>query len=403
MRNCADFSKNLDMLQNPDISKVGLKVCSRCIYDERVPSIHFDAEGVCNYCRQVEGLVEQYGTGQPKGEAQFAAILDDIKRAGRGKKYDCIVGVSGGTDSSYLVYMAKEWGLRPLAVHYDNTWNSAIATMNIHRVLSALDVDLYTHVVANKEVDDIFRSFFLSGVAEIEASTDLGYAYLLRTVAAKYSVRYILEGHSFVEEGITPLGRNYFDGAYIEGIHSRFGRVKMETYPLMTFSRFLCSALFQRVKFIRPLWYLRYSKEDARQLLSERFGWQYYGGHHLENRMTAFFHGVYLPQKFGSDMRNNTLSARVRNGELDRSAAWSEYNTPPMVEEELVSYFKKRLDLSDELYDELMRAPPKNWTEYPTYKRRFERLRPLFYILAKANFVPMSFYLKYCFPSKVHA
>ncbi|WP_075255607.1 N-acetyl sugar amidotransferase [Herbaspirillum camelliae] len=388
------------MLQNPDISQVDLKICSRCIYDERVPAIHFDDQGVCNYCRQVESLINQYGTGRPKGEAEFARILDDIRRDGRGKQYDCIVGVSGGTDSSYLVHLAKQWGLRPLAVHYDNTWNSAIATMNIHKVLDGLGVDLYTHVVANKEADDIFRSFFLSGVAEIEASTDLGYAYLLRKVAAKYSIKYILEGHSFVEEGITPLGRNYFDGRYIQAIHQQFGSMPMKTYPLMTFSRFLKSALFNQVKFIRPLWYLNYSKEDAKKFLSETFGWRYYGGHHLENRMTAFYHGVYLPQKFGGDMRNNTLSARARNGNMSREQAWAEYNSPPLVEDELVSYFKKRLGLSDKMYEQIMQAPAKNWTQYPTYKKRFERLRPLFYMLAKANLVPMSFYLKYCFPAK---
>lgn len=388
------------MLQNPDIKQVALRICSRCIYDERVPAIHFDDKGVCNYCRQVESLNVQYGTGQPKGEALFADILKEIKRTGRGKPYDCIVGVSGGTDSSYLVYLAKEWGLRPLAVHYDNTWNSAIATMNIHKVLNGLGVDLYTHVVANKEADDIFRAFFLSGVAEIEAATDLGYAYLLRKVAAKYSIKHILEGHSFVEEGITPLGRNYFDGKYIKSIHRQFGRVGMETFPLMTFSRFLISALFHQVKFIRPLWYIKYSKERAKTFLSEKFDWRYYGGHHLENRMTAFYHSVYLPQKFSSDMRNNTLSARVRNGTLSRTEAWAEYNTPPLIEDELVTYFKKRLELSDEQYQQVMETPPKNWTDYPTHKKRFERLRPLFHILAKANLVPMSFYLKYCFPAK---
>lgn len=388
------------MLLNPDINQVDLRICSRCIYDERVPSISFDNEGVCNYCRQVESLVEQYGTCRLKGEALFAAILDDIKRSGRGRTYDCIVGVSGGTDSSYLVHLAKEWGLRPLAVHYDNTWNSAIATMNIHKVLNKLSVDLYTHVVANKEADDIFRAFFFSGVAEIEAATDLGYAYLLRKVAAKYSIKYILEGHSFVEEGITPLGRNYFDGRYIQAIHQQFGRNRMETFPLMTFSRFLKSALFDQVKFIRPLWYLKYAKEEAKTFLSEKFGWRYYGGHHLENRMTAFYHSVYLPQKFGSDMRNNTLAAQVRNGSVSREAAWAEYNTPPHIEDELVSYFKKRLDLSDDIYKRVMNASPKNWTDYPNYKKRFERLRPLFSLLAKANLVPMSFYLKYCFPAK---
>tara|TARA_R110001592_G_scaffold114824_6_gene314999 strand:+ start:1591 stop:2775 length:1185 start_codon:yes stop_codon:yes gene_type:complete len=389
-----------EMLLNPDIDKASLVICSRCIYDERVPSITFDREGVCNYCRQVESLIEQFGTGLTKGEQIFSGILSNIKRSGRGKKYDCIVGVSGGTDSSYLIYQAKKWGLRPLAVHYDNTWNSAIATMNIHKVLSALDVDLYTHVVANKEADDIFRSFFLSGVAEIEASTDLGFAYLLRQVAAKYSIKYIFEGHSFVEEGITPLGRNYFDGRYIKSIHKRFGKSRMVTFPLMTFSRFLWSAIFHRVKFIRPLWYLDYSKEDAKIFLSEKFDWRYYGGHHLENRMTAFYHSVYLPEKFGSDMRNNTLAAKVRNGVMSRTEAWAEYNTAPLVEGELVSYFKKRLELNDECYERIMATPPKNWTEYPTYKKRFERFRPLFYALVKANLVPVSFYLKYCFPAK---
>ena len=391
------------MLLDPDINQVDLHICSRCIYDERVPSIHFDVEGVCNYCRQIEGLVDQYGTGQPKGEAQFTTILNDIKRAGRGKQYDCIVGVSGGTDSSYLVYLAKEWGLRPLAVHYDNTWNSAIATMNIQRVLSGLNVDLYTHVVASRQADDIFRAFFLSGVAEIEAATDLGYAYLLRKVAARYLIKYILEGHSFLEEGITPLGRNYFDGRYIQAIHQQYGRRSIDTYPLMTFFCFLKSALLNQVKFIRPLWDLKYSKEDAQAFLVDRFGWHYYGGHHLENRMTAFYHSVYLPQKFGSDMRNNTLAARTRNGTLARAEAWAEYNTPPLIEDELVGYFKKRLELSDELYASIMLSPPKNWMDYPTYKKRFERLRPMFYMLAKANLVPMSFYLKYCFPAKAPA
>lgn len=395
--------KELIVLLDPDIHKIDLQICTRCIYDERVPSIYFDEQGVCNYCHQVESLVEQYGTGRPKGEAVFSDIIEDIKRTGKGKPYDCILGVSGGTDSSYLAYLAKEWGLRPLAVHYDNTWNSAIATMNIHKVLSGLDIDLYTHVVANKEADDIFRAFFLSGVAEIEAATDLGYAYLLRQVASIYSIKYILEGHSFIEEGITPLGRNYFDGRYIQSIHRKFGRLKMETYPLMTFSRFLRSAVFSQVKFIRPLWYIKYSKAEAKVFLQEQFDWKYYGGHHLENRMTAFYHSVYLPQKFGGDMRNNTLAARVRNGSMSREDAWAEYNQPPLIEDELVSYFKKRLDIPDEQYEEIMATPPKNWTDFPTYKRRFERLRPLFLILAKANLVPMSFYLKYCFPAKASA
>lgn len=166
----------------------------------------------------------------------------------------------------------------------------------------------------------------------------------------------------------------------------------------MTFGRFLCSALLTRVKFIRPLWYLDYSKEKAQSMLSSKYGWEYYGGHHLENRMTAFYHSVYLPRKFGADMRNNALSARVRAGALDREAAWAEYNTPPHIEEELVTYFKKRLGLSDKEYSRIMADEPRSWTDFPTYKKRFEKLRWLFKILAKAELVPMSFFLKYCYP-----
>ena len=389
------------MLLNPLLDSAGVTVCNRCIYDERVNGITFDAEGVCSYCHQVDRLREEFGTASPLGEAKLQAIIEEIKRAGRNKPYDCVIGVSGGTDSSYMVWLAKEWGLRPLAVHYDNTWNSAIATENIRKVLSALNVDLYTHVVDNKEADDIFRSFFLASVAEIEASTDLALAEVMYRAAWKYGVRYVLEGHSFVTEGITPVGRNYFDGKYIRTIHSRFGRRKMKSYPLMTFARMLWWTAAARIRKIRPFWYLHYSKEDARTFLEQHFDWRYYGGHHLENRMTAFLHGIYLPGKFATDMRNNTLAALAREGLMTREAAWAEYNTAPVVEDELLAYFKKRLEISDTEYDRQMAAPTRAWWEFPTYKKRFERCRPLFAILAKANLVPTSFYLKYCFPAKI--
>ncbi len=381
-----------------DSLKTDLKVCSKCIYDERVPSITFDENGVCNYCQQLEELKEEYGTGTKKGEEKFQEIVEEIKKAGRGKKYDCIIGVSGGTDSSYMLYLAKKYGLRPLAVHYDNTWNTAISTQNIRKVLEALDIDLYTYVVDNQEADDILRSFFLADVAEIDSGTDLALAEVMYIAAWKYGVKYVLEGHSFITEGITPIGRNYFDGKYIQAIHKQFGREPLKSYPLMTFSRFLFWSMFARIKKIRPFWYIDYNKEDARAFLEREYDWKYYGGHHLENRIAAFYHGIYIPQKFKLDLRNNTLSALVRNGKLSREEAWAEYNTPPTVEKELLEYFKKRLGFSDEEYENIMNRGTKAWYEYPTYKKRFELLRPLFKILAKANLVPMSFYLKYCFP-----
>ena len=374
-----------------------IQICSRCIYDERVSSIEFDENGECNYCKQIDLLCKEYGTGQPKGEKELIRIFDEIKRSGKGKKYDCAIGVSGGTDSSYMLYLAKKHGLRPLAVHYDNTWNTSIATQNIRKVLSALDIDLYTHVVDNKEADDIFRSFFLAGVAEIEASTDLALAETIYRAAWKYGIKYVLEGHSFVTEGITPVGRNYFDGRYIKSIHQKYGKLSLRTYPLMTFMKFLWWTVFARIRKIRPFWYLEYNKEEARKFLEEEFDWKYYGGHHLENRMTAFFHGIYAPQKFGMDFRNNTLSASVRKGIMTREEAWDEYNKPPIIEKSLLEYFLKRLNLTSEQFEKTMSLPAKSWKDFPTYKKWFECLKPMFFVLAKSNLVPMSFYLKYCF------
>jgi tRNA(Ile)-lysidine synthase TilS/MesJ len=375
-----------------------IQMCSKCIYDASISGIFFNEDSVCNYCIQVEELKQQYGTGEARGIKALNDLIVSIKKSGKGKKYDCIVGVSGGTDSSFLLAQAIEWGLRPLAVHYDNTWNSAIATENIRKVTSKLKVDLFTHVIDNKEADDIFRSFLFASVPEFDASTDLGFAQVIRQTAAKYGVKYILEGHSFVAEGITPMGKNYFDGKYIHDIHSRFGKVKMKTYPLMTFYQFMKWLLVYKQKFIRPLWYIDYSKEDAKKYLKDRFDWSDYNGHHLENRSSAFVHLVYHPQKFNMDNRNWTLSARVRSGALNKEDALKEYHSPIEESDELVLYVKKRLNLNDEEYNRCMNATNKNFTDYKTYKGRFEKLEPLFRILANQNLVPRSFYLKYCFP-----
>jgi hypothetical protein len=377
-----------------------LRICSRCIYDQRVPGISFDAEGVCNYCRQVESLEAQYGTGKPEGEHRLQQLISQVKKADSGKRYDCVVGVSGGTDSSYLLMKAIEWGLRPLAVHYDNTWNTAIATENIRKVTTALKVDLYTHVVDNRESEDIFRAFLRAGVPEFDASTDIGFAQTLRMAAAKHAIGYILEGHSFKAEGIAPVGKNYFDGRYIADIHAKYGTMKLKTFPNMTFWDFMKWLLIYRQTFIRPLWFIEYSKSAARALLSTSTGWQYYGGHHLENRATCFLHTIYNPQKFALDHRNLSLAAEARAGLIPREEALRLYRTPLVPDPQLIAYVKKRLSLSDTEYDDIMRGPRRSFTDFKTYKARFERLRPMFFLLAKANRVPMSFYLKYCFPFK---
>jgi len=373
-------------------------ICVKCIYDENVAGISFDSRGVCNYCHQVSELMQQYGTGSERGIKTFENLVSTIKRKQRFKKYDCVVGVSGGTDSSYVLLRAVQMGLRPLAVHYDNTWNSAIATQNIATVTKKLNVDLLTFVVGNKEVDDIKLAFLKSGVPEFDADTDLAFVQVIRNAAAKAKTKYIFEGHSFVTEGVSPVGGNYLDGGYISDVWRKYGKLKKSSYPLMGFWVFLKWAIVYRQKFIRPLWYLDYDKENARESLQRELGWKYYGGHHLENKASTFAHTVWLPQKFGIDYRNLVLAASVRRGVLDRNDALEVYQRPVVPDKNLIKYVKKRLELSDDEFEKLMNGPKRSWMDFKNYKKRFELMRPIFYVLAKFNLIPMSFYIKYCFP-----
>jgi N-acetyl sugar amidotransferase len=370
-------------------------ICSRCIYDDTVPNISFDDEGVCNYCRQIDSLEAEYPTGA-EGAASLQRMVEDMKAAGRGKKYDAVIGVSGGCDSSFLVHQMKEvYGLRLLAAHFDNTWNSTIATENIHNVLDNLDVDLFTIVVDNKEYDDIYRSFFNAGVKDLETPTDIALATTLYRAAEKFGIKYMIEGHSFRTEGVAPLGWIYMDGKYIQSVHSQFGKVPMKTFPNLWLKDQLRWMLFGGIKKVRPLYFMDYDKEAAKKLLAEKYGWQWYGGHHLENRFTAFYHSHFLPTRWGIDFRIAGYSAYCRNGWMTREEALRLMDEPPHIEAGLVDFVKKRLGFSDEEFERLMTMPKKNYTDYVTYKKTFERMRPFFWFMYKMDLIPKSFFMKY--------
>ena len=369
--------------------------CTRCLYDADVPSITFDARGVCNYCHTHDALEREYPVGA-EGQKRLAAIADEIRRAGRGRKYDVIVGVSGGCDSSYMLYYAKEvLGLRPLAVHFDNTWDSTTAVENIHRVLDALKVELYTYVVDNEEYDDIYRSFLKAGVPDIEAPTDIGLASVLNIAANKFGVRYIFEGHSFRTEGISPLGWLYMDGRYIAGIQKRFGTRRLKTFPNMPLWSFVKWTAVDRIRKIRPLYFMDYHKQDAMALLTRQLGWKWYGGHHLENRFTAFYHAYFIPQRFGMDFRVLGYAALVRSGQMPREEGLRLMAEPPQYPPDELAMVKKRLGFSDAEFERLMRLPKKTYRDYETYKKTFERLRWFFWLMYKLDRVPKSFYMKF--------
>ena len=376
--------------------------CARCLYDDTVPGISFDAEGICNYCRIHDQLDREYPTGR-EGQSKLREIADQIKQAGQGKQYDVVVGVSGGCDSSYMLYLAVQMGLRPLAVHFDNTWDSTVAVENIHDVLGKLDVDLFTYVVDNKEYDDIYRSFLKAGVLDIETPTDIGLTTTLYMAAEKYGVKYIFEGHSFRTEGVAPLGWFYIDGKYIDSVQKQFGSYRLKTFPNLWFSDFMRWTAIRGIKRIRPLYYVNYIKRDAMAFLATELGWEWYGGHHLENRFTAFAHTYYYPERYGIDTRLLGHSALVRSGQLTREQGLEAIKEPQSYDPELLAMVKKRLGFSEQEFQDVMGLPRKTYRDFRTYKQTFERLRPLFYLLYKLNRVPKSFYLKYTAPDTAPA
>ncbi len=381
----ADWARNFDTT---------LTRCSRCLYDEKTPAIVYDADGVCNYCKLHDQLDATYPTGEA-GDRILRETAAKIRHDGRGKPYDVVVGISGGCDSSYLVYKAKELGLRPLAVHYDNTWNSTTAVENIQNVLKGLDVELFTYVVDNEEYDDLYRSFLQAGTADLEAPTDIGLATVLYLAAEKFGIRYLFEGHSFRTEGVTPIGWIYMDARYIADVQRRYGTMPLKTFPNLWFWSQMKWMVWKRIKKIRPLYYMDYQKEPTKQLLADKFGWQWYGGHHLENRITCFFHTYFMPRRFGIDQRATGYSALIRSGQMSRDEGLRKLQEPPKVDFDLVAMIRKRLGYTEEEFERLMTQPIRTFREFKSYKRRFERLRPLFYVLSRMDLIPQSFYVKY--------
>ena len=340
-------------------------------------------------------LEAEYQTGSEAASRRFSEIVQSIKDEGRGKPYDLVVGVSGGADSSYLIHLAKERGLRPLAVHYDNTWNSTIAVENIHSVLKKHDVELNTYVVDNEEYDEIYRAFLRSGTIDLDCPTDLALATVLNRVAEEVGTRFIFEGHSFQSEGLFPIGWLYMDARYVQSVVTRHGNVKLDTYPSLWLKDQLRWMLARRIRKVRPLWYLRYDKPAVKEMLIRDYGWKWYGGHHLENRITSFWHTYFAPRRWSIDARIVGHSAHVRSGLLGRDEAAADIEGPPPCSMDQVFMIMKRWGFDQAQFEDLMTLPFHGYREYDTYKTVFERGRPFFYMLAKLELIPMSFYVKY--------
>jgi N-acetyl sugar amidotransferase len=371
------------------------QICSRCICDTTIPGIRFDAAGICQYCHIHDELEKQYPRGE-EAKRQLETIVAEIKQAGRNKKYDCIAGVSGGRDSTYLLYIAVKLGLRPLAVHFDNGWNSEIAVSNIKNALSRLGVDLYTVVADWEEFKDLQIAFLRASVSDAEIPTDVAIFGSLHKVAAEEGVRYILNGHSFRTEGVMPIGWTYMDGRYINAIHRQFGQKKgLSTVPNFTYWQLLNYNFIRRIKVIPLLNYVEYTHAEAEEILKRELDWTYYGGHHHESYFTHFFQSYYLPQKFGYDKRKIEFSALIRSGQMERAQALAGVTAPYPYDQELITYTVKKLGISPDDFEEIMAAAPKSFHNYPTYYPLMLKLKTPIQWACKLGLLPDLLYLKY--------
>lgn len=353
---------------------VAARVCVRCIMDTTDPEITFDASGVCSHCQGYERRAQAAPSPEDRAR-RLEELVSRIKADGRRKPYDCVIGVSGGVDSTYLAVQAKELGLRPLAVHLDNGWDSELAVNNIERFLKRLDIDLHTHVIDWNEFRDLQVAFLRAGTPDSEIPTDHGIVALLYQVAAREGIRYVLLGDNEATEsyGVPSWSQGHADWKYIREIHKTFGTAgRLRTYPHLTLMGFFHYRVLRRIRIISLLNFVRYVKAEALQYLQVNLGWRSYGGKHYESIYTKFFQAHILPAKFGYDKRKIHLSSLIASGQMTREAALSEL-ARPLYEPEALSgdtdYVLKKLGLSPEEFRKIMESPPKSFWDYPSYKR----------------------------------
>ncbi|PWG05526.1 N-acetyl sugar amidotransferase [Polaribacter aquimarinus] len=372
-----------------------MKICAKCVLDNTVPEIIYDEKGVCNYCKIHQELIDIYPLGK-EGEEIMNQLSQKIKIKSRSNKYDCIVGVSGGTDSTYLLYyVVKILKLKPLAVHFDNGWNSDIAVKNIKNATNKLGVDLYTHVANWEEFKDLQISFLKASTPDAEVPTDFVIFSVLYNLAKKEKVKYIIEGHSFRAEGTTPIGWTYLDARYIKNVQRKFGSKRIKSFPIISLFKLLNYTFIKKIKTVRPLEYLDYSKPKAQELIKRELGWQDPGGHHHESIYTKFFQSYYLPEKFNIDKRKRELSAKIRSGILTRQEALSELKVNYPVEKGIVDYVIKKLGISEEEFKLIMNSKVKSFVDYNTYFSLIQFFRYPIKIACKLHLFPPIVYLKY--------
>lgn len=361
--------------------------------DTTDPDITFDADGICNYYHHFQNHIEPLLSSTPEKQKRLEQLIAAIKRKGIGREYDCVIGISGGVDSSYVAYYLKQVaGLRPLGVHLDTGWNSELAVKNIESIVTQLGIDLYTHVVDWEEMKAIQVAFLKSGVPNQDIPQDHAIFASLYHVARERGIKYIIGGQNLATESILPKawGHDAMDLRHIMAIYKRFGNGRrLVTYPTLSFlqHRFIFPYV-HGITGIRFLNLINYNKAEAMSILESQYGWRYYGGKHYESRFTKFFQSYFLPTRFGFDKRKAHLSSLIVSGQMTRDQALAELSKPLYDEKELEQdkeFIRKKLSLSEPEFDQILTQRPKRHQDYPTNETYYNFTRKLYLHARRKN------------------
>lgn len=359
--------------------------CTKCIMDtvgdER---IFFDEKGICNYCYKWERRAKNFMYHGEEAQQKLKELVHKIKSDGKGNDYDCIMGVSGGTDSTYLAYQTKLLGLRPLVVHFDNGWNSELSVKNIENIVHRLNLDLYTYVINWDEFKDIQLSYLKASVLDIEFPTDHAIVATLYKLAGKNKIKYILSGFNIATEGILPESWRWtkMDLLNLKSIHKRYGSVKLKTFPTIGFWKGIYFQIIKKIEIIQLLNYLDYNKNRAKQTITKELGWKDYGGKHYESIFTRFYQGYILPRKFNIDKRKAHLSSLICSGQMTKLDAIEEikkdgYNLELLkIDKEFVI---KKFDLTEEEFEKIMALPVRSHLEFDSYVTSHYKWHEIFF------------------------
>ncbi len=380
---------------------IAQRVCTRCVQDSSIPGITFDEHGVCNFCHFHDKLEKLFPNGD-EGKKHIACIVENAKRRGKNKKFDCVVGISGGRDSTYLLYLVvKQWGLRPLAVHFNDGFDNPVAGENMVKACRLLGVELRTITSDWREAKELKIDFLKASVPDLNMGTDIGIASSLYGVACKEGIKTILIGQSFRTEGVKPLSWSFFDGKYLKSVHRKFGKTPLRPWkpedPGFNFSikELMYYSLIKGIRTYTPMYSHDYIRKQGEEIIIRELGWVYPGAHYYDDLYHSLIKYVHRV-KFNIDMNMNSDSALVRSHQLDRNIALQRAHAVYAIEDpKVIDLCIKRLGLSHEEFDSYMLLEPKTFRDYNTMYNYIRLAKPLIYLFARLHLIPRITYDKY--------